>query len=92
MYGENMERQLTKTEILELLKKRYILAAVSTTCAGVFYVKLLANKYIFSNANAKFRFAEEEFLKNLSQYRFYLIEDKNQIEINPDFDKLTLKQ
>ncbi len=87
-----MEKQLTKTEILELLKKRYILAAISNTCSSVFYVKYFTNKYIFYNANAKFRFTEDEFLKNLSQYRFYLIEDKNQIEINPDFDVLTLKQ
>lgn len=92
MYGENMERQLTKTEILELLKKRYILAAISTTCNSGFYVKYLTNKYIFYNTNAKFRFTEEEFLNNLSQYRFYLIEDKNQIEINQNFDVLTLKQ
>lgn len=87
-----MKNKLSLEETIELLSKRYILAAVSTTCKDVFYVKEYKNKYIFFNENIKFRLDKEQFSDCFFQYKFYLIKDTNCIEINQEFDPLTMKQ
>ena len=87
-----MDNFVSEDKVLELLKKKYILLAVSKSCKLSFRTKLVHNRIIFTNENMTLRFLEQEFINILNQYTFYLIVDDNDITINQEFDQLTLKQ
>ena len=87
-----MKKVIDSKEILDLLNKKYILAAVAISNMKGYYVSFVKDKYIFSNANVTYKFNKETFLNTLCEYNFYLIDNKEDISINQSFDITTLKQ
>lgn len=87
-----MKRITDKKEIIELLNKKYILAAVATSNMKGYYVALIKNKYVFNNDALSFKLNKDTFIDVIDEYNFYLIESKEDISINQEFDTTTLKQ
>ncbi|MCH5172368.1 MAG: hypothetical protein J1F31_06045 [Erysipelotrichales bacterium] len=87
-----MKKIIDKKEILELLNKKYILAAVAISNMKGYYVTLIKGKYVFNSAQVTFKFNKENFIATLDEYNFYLIDSKEEATINQEFDITTLKQ
>ena len=87
-----MKRVTDKKEILDLLNKKYILAAVAISNMKGYYVTLIKNKYVFNNPSVSYKFTKDSFIEVLSEYNFYLIDSKEEVSINQEFDVNTLKQ
>lgn len=87
-----MQKVNTKEEVITLLDKRYILAAISIATNNAFFVFKNKNKITIYNTNLKYVVTVEMFISVFNEYNYYLIDSKDDITINPDFDVLTLKQ
>lgn len=87
-----MQKVNTKEEVITLLDKRYILAAISIATNNAFFVSKNKNKITIYNKNLKYVVAVEMFILMFNEYNYYLVDSKDDITINPDFDVLTLKQ
>lgn len=85
-----MQKVNAKEEVITLLDKRYILAAISIATNNAFYIS--KNKIAIYNTNLKYVVTVEMFISMFNEYNYYLIDSKDDITINPDFDVLTLKQ
>ncbi|MCH5180641.1 MAG: hypothetical protein J1F32_05475 [Erysipelotrichales bacterium] len=87
-----MKKVIDKKEILDLLSKKYILVAVAVSNMKAYYVTLIKNKYVFNNPSVSYKFTKGNFIEVISEYNFYLVDSKEEISINQEFDINTLKQ
>lgn len=87
-----MKKVENSKELLDLLSKKYILVAVAISNQKGYFVNQVKSKYIFSNEFLTIKYTKQMFLDLIGEYNFYLVESKEQVVINQDFDINTLKQ